>query len=49
MAIMAFALPVLPGKDVMFREYVMDVHGIDLTQPMPGPLSEMTFANQLSS
>ncbi len=35
--------------DVQFREYVMDVHGVDLTQPMPGPLSEMTFANQLPS
>jgi hypothetical protein len=35
--------------DVLFREYVMDVHGVDLTQPMPGPLSEMTFANQLPS
>jgi hypothetical protein len=35
--------------DVLFRAYVMDVHGVDLTQPMPGPLSEMTFANQLPS
>jgi hypothetical protein len=35
--------------DVLFREYVMDVHGVDLAQPMPGPLSEMTFSNQLPS
>jgi hypothetical protein len=35
--------------DVLFREYVMDVHGVDLTQQMPGPLSELTFANQLPS
>jgi hypothetical protein len=26
--------------DQWFRERAMEVHGVDLTQPMPGPLSE---------
>ncbi|MDQ6694316.1 MAG: hypothetical protein M3014_07820, partial [Chloroflexota bacterium] len=29
--------------DVWFREQVMDIHGWDVTQPMPGPLPEMVF------
>lgn len=32
--------------DVWFRQYTMEVHGLDLTQPMPGPLPEQTFAWQ---
>jgi len=27
--------------DVWFREQVMDIHGLDLSQPMPGPLPEI--------
>jgi hypothetical protein len=30
--------------DVWFRAYTLDVHGLDLTQPLPGPLSEPTHA-----
>ena len=29
--------------DVRFREFVKDVHGMDLTQPPPGPLPELVF------
>jgi hypothetical protein len=30
--------------DVWFRAYTLDVHGLDLTQPPPGPYSELTHA-----
>jgi len=29
--------------DARFREFVKDVHGMDLTQPPPGPLPELVF------
>ena len=27
--------------DVMFREKVLEVHGLDVTQPPPGPMPEL--------
>ena len=27
--------------DVWFRERIKDIHGLDLSQPLPGPLSEL--------
>jgi hypothetical protein len=29
--------------DVYWREQIMAIHGIDLSQPLPGPLNEHTF------
>lgn len=29
--------------DVWFRQQVLDIHGLDLTQPPQGPLSELAF------
>jgi hypothetical protein len=29
--------------DVEFRAWVLDIYGLDLTQPMPGPLPEQVL------
>ena len=33
--------------DVWFREQVVDVHGVDLSQPLPGPLPELVVDSHL--
>jgi hypothetical protein len=32
--------------DVWFRQQMLDIHGWDVTQPLPGPLPELVFERQ---